>query len=174
METDTFAFARSKCKTIAQRSFKSLDQIKMKTNLSNKRFVVLFDHFSHPIDDEVQNRNETRHQLKSISKWSMFPTSFLTIHQCPILPNRWKNNSKIRTAVWIALFQSSTDLFSFSCADSVRTTFFITNLTANDSANSLLTVKLSQLFLIEENPDDNGNEEKIKYSIIELLPADGK
>jgi hypothetical protein len=66
-------------------------------------------------------------------------------------------------------------LYSFSCSDSIRTIFFVTDQTSNNDDNKRsLTIEIDPMYLIEK---DNNNEdyiEKIKYSVIKLLPNDEK
>ena len=63
-------------------------------------------------------------------------------------------------------------MFIFSCSDSIRTIFFVTNQISNNDDNSTnnrsFTIEIDPMYLIEK---DNNNEdylEKIKYSIIKL------
>ncbi len=66
-------------------------------------------------------------------------------------------------------------MYSFSCSDSIRTIFFVTDQTSNNDDNKRsLTIEIDPMYLIEK---DNNNEdyiEKIKYSVIKLLPNDEK
>lgn len=62
--------------------------------------------------------------------------------------------------------ESTTCLYSFSCSDSIRSIFFVTDQTSNDHRS--LTIELDPMYLIEK---DNNNEdyfEKMKYSNIKL------
>jgi hypothetical protein len=66
-------------------------------------------------------------------------------------------------------------LYSFSCSDSIRTIFFVTDQTSNNDDNKRsLTIEIDPMYLIEK---DNNNEdyiEKIKYSVIKLLSNNEK
>ncbi len=66
-------------------------------------------------------------------------------------------------------------MYSFSCSDSIRTIFFVTDQTSNNDDNKRsLTIEIDPMYLIEK---DNNNEdyiEKIKYSVIKLLSNNEK
>lgn len=69
--------------------------------------------------------------------------------------------------------QSTTCSFSFSCADSIRTIFFVTDQTdMGGQSNRSLTIELDPMYLIEKDNNDSDSIEKLKYSSIKLVPAE--
>ncbi len=68
----------------------------------------------------------------------------------------------------------STCLYSFSCSDSIRTIFFVTDQTSIDENNRSLTIEIDPMYLIEKDNNNDDYLEKIKYSTIKLLTNNEK
>ena len=70
------------------------------------------------------------------------------------------------------IHESTTCLYSFSCSDSIRSIFFVTDQTSTDHRS--LTLELDALYLIEKDINDDEHYEKMKYSLLKVENDDAR
>jgi hypothetical protein len=65
--------------------------------------------------------------------------------------------------------ECTTCSYSFSCADSIRSIFFVTEQTPTNENNRSFTIQIDPMYLIEKDNNDEDYLEKLKYSTMKLL-----
>ncbi|CAF4576562.1 unnamed protein product [Rotaria sp. Silwood1] len=107
---------------------------------------------------------------KEISFNAKYSTTIIPKHEIELITNEENNTGGIEIIFFFLIYfnEYTTCLYSFSCSDSIRTIFFVTDQTFENN-NRSFTIEIDRMYLIEKDNNDKYYIEKLKYSTIKLL-----